>query len=133
MPNEAYGIEGMPERLPVCPKEAPVKSSNFLALNDPGMRFSSNAAETIEVDFERKIALRHPEAKNNVFEHEVHKVEVMRNMTLTLGAKVGACLQVKLTDNCKEVHASFSANGPAFDLKYFQFLKWGTTRATKGP
>ena len=39
-----------------------------------------------------QIALRHPEAKNNVFEHEVHKVEEMRNMALTLGAKVGACL-----------------------------------------
>lgn len=70
--------------------------------------------------------------KNYFFEHEVHKVEVMRNMSLTLGTKVGACLQFKLTDTRKEVHASFSAIGLAFDLKDSQVLKLGTMRATKG-
>ena len=38
------------------------------------MSFNSNAPESIEVDFERTIELRNPEAKIYVLEDEVKKV-----------------------------------------------------------
>jgi hypothetical protein len=47
----------------VCPSEAPVKSFNVVAIDHPGMSFNANAEESIEVDFERTIELRNPEAK----------------------------------------------------------------------
>jgi hypothetical protein len=53
LPNKAYGKEGMPERLPVCPQEAPVKAFKVVAMDHPGMSFNTNAPEAIEVDFER--------------------------------------------------------------------------------
>ncbi len=71
LPNKAYGKEGMPERLPVCPKEAPVKSFNVVAMDYPGMSFNTSAPESIEVDFERTIELRNPEGKIYVLEEEV--------------------------------------------------------------
>lgn len=77
--KKAYGPKGIPEGLSVSPKGAPVKSFNVMALDHPGIRCCSKAAETTEVDFERKIELPHPEAKNYVLEDEVHKVAVMRN------------------------------------------------------
>lgn len=126
LPNKAYGKEGIPERLPVCPKEAPVKSFNVVALDHPGMSFNSNAPETIEVDFERKIELRNPEAKIYVLEDEVQKVAGdVQPMPLTLRANVGDCLQVKLTNKLKEGRASFSAFGLAFDPKDSQGLNLG--------
>ncbi|MEO7859427.1 MAG: hypothetical protein ABIU05_03120, partial [Nitrospirales bacterium] len=126
LPNKAYGKEGMPERLPVCPKEAPVKSFNVVAIDHPGMSFNSNAPETIEVDFERKIELRNPEAKIYVLEDEVQKVAGnVQPMPLTLRANVGDCIQVKLTNKLKEGRASFSAFGLAFDPKDSQGVNLG--------
>ncbi|WNM56532.1 multicopper oxidase domain-containing protein [Candidatus Nitrospira allomarina] len=126
LPNKAYGKEGMPERLPVCPKGAPVKSFSVVALDHPGMSFNNNAPETIEVDFERKIELRNPEAKIYVLEDEVQKVgSDVQPMPLTLRANVGDCLQVKLTNKLKEGRASFSAFGLAFDPKDSQGLNLG--------
>ncbi len=126
LPNKAYGKEGIPERLPVCPKEAPVKSFNVVAMDHPGMSFNSNAPETIEVDFERKIELRNPEAKIYVLEDEVQKVAGdVQPMPLTLRANVGDCIQVKLTNKLKEGRASFSAFGLAFDPKDSQGVNLG--------
>lgn len=126
LPNKAYGKEGIPERLPVCPKEAPVKSFNVVALDHPGMSFNSNAPEAIEVDFERKIELRNPQAKIYVLEDEVQKVGGdVQPMPLTLRANVGDCLQIKLTNKLKEGRASFSAFGLAFDPKDSQGLNLG--------
>ncbi|WP_342348091.1 multicopper oxidase domain-containing protein [uncultured Nitrospira sp.] len=126
LPNKAYGKEGIPERLPVCPKEAPVKSFNVVAMDHPGMSFNSHAPETIEVDFERKIELRNPEAKIYVLEDEVQKVSGdAQPMPLTLRANVGDCIQVKLTNKLKEGRASFSAFGLAFDPKDSQGLNLG--------
>ncbi|MBA3611389.1 MAG: multicopper oxidase domain-containing protein [Nitrospirales bacterium] len=126
LPNKAYGKEGIPERLPVCPKEAPVKSFNVLAIDHPGMSFNSNAPETIEVDFERKIELRNPEAKIYVLEDEVQKVGGdVQPMPLTLRANVGDCIQVKLTNKLEEGRASFSAFGLAFDPKDSQGVNLG--------
>ncbi|MDH3503462.1 MAG: LysM peptidoglycan-binding domain-containing protein, partial [Nitrospirota bacterium] len=126
LPNKAYGKEGMPERLPVCPEGAPVKSFNVVALDHPGMSFNSNAPEAIEVDFERKIELRNPEAKIYVLEDEVQKVGGdVQPMPLTLRANVGDCLQVKLTNKLKEGRASFSAFGLAFDPKDSQGVNLG--------
>lgn len=126
LPNKAYGKEGIPERLPVCPKEAPVKSFNVVAIDHPGMSFNSNAPETIEVDFERKIELRNPEAKIYVLEDEVQKVAGdVQPMPLTLRANVGDCIQVKLTNKLKEGRASFSAFGLAFDPKDSQGVNLG--------
>jgi FtsP/CotA-like multicopper oxidase with cupredoxin domain len=126
LPNKAYGKEGIPERLPVCPKDAPVKSFNVVAMDHPGMSFNANAPEAIEVDFERKIELRNPEGKIYVLEDEVKKVSgEMQPMPLTLRANVGDCLQVKLTNKLKEGRASFSAFGLAFDPKDSQGLNLG--------
>jgi len=126
LPNKAYGKEGMPERLPVCPKDAPVKSFNVVAMDHPGMSFNSNAPETIEVDFERKIELRNPAAKIYVLEDEVTKVSGdAQPMPLTLRANVGDCLKVKLTNKLKEGQASFSAFGLAFDPKDSQGVNLG--------
>ncbi len=133
LPNKAYGKEGIPERLPVCPKEAPVKSFNVVAMDHPGMSFNSNAPETIEVDFERKIELRNPEAKIYVLEDEVQKVGGdVQPMPLTLRANVGDCIQVKLTNKLKEGRASFSAfrTWPLIP-KIPRGQLWGTTPATK--
>ena len=126
LPNKAYGKEGMPKRLPVCPKEAPVKAFNVVAMDHPGMSFNSNAPEAIEVDFERKIELRNPEAKIYVLEDEVQKVSGdVQPMPLTIRANVGDCLKVKLTNKLKEGQASFSAFGLAFDPKDSQGVNLG--------
>ncbi len=127
LPNKAYGKEGMPERLPVCPKEAPVKSFNVVAMDHPGMSFNANAPEAIEVDFERKIELRNPSAKIYVLEDEVQKVAGdVQPMPLTLRANVGDCIKVKLTNKLKEGRASFSAFGLAFDPKDSQGVNLGS-------
>ncbi len=126
LPNKAYGAEGMPKRLPVCPSDAPVKSFNVVAIDHPGMSFNPNAEESIEVDFERKIELRNPEAKIYVLEDEVQKVSGnAQPMPLTLRANVGDCLKVKLTNKLKEGRASFSAFGLAFDPKDSQGVNLG--------
>jgi hypothetical protein len=126
LPNKAYGKEGMPERLPVCPEGAPVKSFNVVALDHPGMSFNSNAPEAIEVDFERKIELRNPNAKIYVLEDEVQKVGGdVQPMPLTIRANVGDCLKVKLTNKLKEGRASFAAFGLAFDPKDSQGVNLG--------
>jgi len=116
LPTKAYGKPGMPEKLPVCPSDAPVKSFNVVAIDHPGMSFNSNAEESIEVDFERTIELRNPEAKIFVLEDEVQKVsEEFQPMPLTLRANVGDCLKINLTNKLKEGRASFSAFGLVFD------------------
>ncbi len=126
LPNKAYGKEGMPERLPVCPKDAPVKAFNVVAIDHPGMSFNSNAPDAIEVDFERTIELRNPEAKIYVLEDEVKKVSGdAQPMPLTIRANVGDCLKVKLTNKLKEGQASFSAFGLAFDPKDSQGVNLG--------
>jgi FtsP/CotA-like multicopper oxidase with cupredoxin domain len=126
LPNKAYGKEGMPERLPVCPKDAPVKAFNVVAMDHPGMSFNANAPEAIEVDFERKIELRNPEAKIYVLEDEVKKVGGdVQPMPLTIRANVGDCLKVKLTNKLKEGRASFAAFGLAFDPKDSQGVNLG--------
>ena len=129
LPNKAYGKEGMPEPLPVCPKDSPVKSFNVVAMDHPGMSFNSNAPEAIEVDFERTIDLRNPEAKIYVLEDEVKKVAGdSQPMPLTLRANVGDCLKVKLTNKLKKGRASFSAFGLAFDPKDSQGVNLGNNK-----
>jgi len=126
LPNKAYGKEGMPERLPVCPSDAPVKAFNVVAMDYPGMSFNSNAPETIEVDFERKIELRNPDAKIYVLEDEVTKVAGdVQPMPLTIRANVGDCLKINLTNKMKESRASFSAFGLAFDPNDSQGVNLG--------
>ena len=126
LPNKAYGAEGMPKRLPVCPKEAPVKTFKVVAIDHPGMSFNPNAPDTIEVDFERKIELRNPDAKIYVLEDEVKKVGGdAQPMPLTLRVNMGDCVQVKLTNKLKKGQASFSAFGLAFDPKDSQGLNLG--------
>ena len=126
LPNAAYGREGMPARLPVCPPDAPVKHFNVVAMDHPGMSFNPNAPETIEVDFERKIELRNPEAKIYVLEDDVKTVSGnAQPMPLTLRANVGDCLVVKLTNALKKGQASFSAFGLAFDPKDSQGVNLG--------
>lgn len=126
LPNKAYGKEGIPEKLPVCPESAPVKAFNVVAMDFPGMSFNPNAPETIEVDFERKIELRNPDAKIYVLEDEVTKVSGdVQPMPLTLRANVGDCLKIKLTNKMKESRASFSAFGLAFDPNDSQGVNLG--------
>ncbi len=126
LPNQAYGNEGIPERLPVCPQQAPVKTFNVVAMDYPQMSFNPNAPEAIEVDFERTIMLRNSDAKIYVLEEEATKVaEGIQPMPLTVRVNVGDCLKVNLTNKMKESRASFSALGMAFDPKDSQGLNLG--------
>ncbi len=126
LPTKAYGKPGMPAPLPVCPKDAPVKAFNVVAMDHPGMSFNMHAPEAIEVDFERTIELRNPEAKIYVLEDEVQHVSAdAQPMPLTLRANVGDCLKVTLTNKLKEGRASFSAFGLAFDPKDSQGVNLG--------
>jgi hypothetical protein len=103
-----------------------VKAFNVVAIDHPGMSFNSNAPEAIEVDFERKIELRNPEAKIYVLEDEVTKVGGdTQPMPLTIRANVGDCLKVNLTNKLKEGRASFAAFGLAFDPKDSQGVNLG--------
>ncbi|RMH07244.1 MAG: LysM peptidoglycan-binding domain-containing protein [Nitrospirae bacterium] len=126
LPNKAYGREGMPEPLPVCPKDAPVKTFNVVAIDFPGMKFNPNIEEPIEVDFERKIEVANPQAKIYVLEEEVSKVAGdYHPMPLTLRANVGDCIKIHLTNKMKEGRASFSAFGLVFDPKDSQGVNLG--------
>ena len=103
MPNQATGKEGIPDRLPVCPRNAPVKNFNVVAIDYPQMKFNPNAPDTIEVDFERKIILRNPDAKIYVLEGDLAKVAGGgQPMPLTLRVNVGDCMKVKLTNKMKK-------------------------------
>ncbi len=118
LPNQATGGEGIPAALPVCPSDAPVKKFNVVAIDYPQMSFNPNAPETIEVDFERKIELRNPDAKIYVLEQDLARVAGgSQPMPLTLRVNVGDCMKVKLTNKMKNSRASFSAMGMAFDPK----------------
>ena len=55
LPNAGFGPNGIKKPLPVCPKDAPVKNFNVVAIDFPSMTFNPNVEEAIEVDFERKI------------------------------------------------------------------------------
>jgi len=126
LPNKAYGKEGMPKPLPVCPKDATEKVFNVAAIDFPSMTFNPNVEEAIEVDFERKIEVQNPDAKIYVLEEEVSKVSGdYHPMPLTLRANVGDCIKVNLTNKMKESRASFSAFGLAFDPKDSQGLNLG--------
>ena len=126
LPNKAYGKEGMPKRLPVCPSSAPVKKFNVVAMDYPNMSFNPNAPESIEVDFERRIELRNPNAKIYVLEEDAQRVSGnAQPMPLTLRVNVGDCIKVKLTNKLKEGRASFSAFALAFDPKDSQGVNLG--------
>ena len=127
LPNAAYGdTRRIPKPLPVCPKEAPVKTFNVNAIDYPSMTFNPNVPEAIEVDFERKIQVQNPDAKIYVLEEEASKVAgEMRPMPLTLRANVGDCIKVKLTNKMKDSRASFSAFSLAFDPKDSQGVNLG--------
>jgi hypothetical protein len=108
----------IPKALPVCPADAPVKSFNVVAMDYPSMTFNPKVLEAIEVDFERKIQVANPDAKNYALEAEVAKVSGnSRPMPLTLRVNIGDCVKVNLKNKMKESKASFSAIGLAFDPK----------------
>ncbi len=116
LPNAGFGGPGIKKPLPLCPPDAPVKHFNVAAIDYPQMAFNPNVEEAIEVDFERTIAVRNPDAKIYILEEEAAKVSgEFQPMPLTLRANVGDCLKVKLTNNMKESRASFSAFSLAFD------------------
>ncbi len=128
LPNPAYkgGPEGLPKSLPVCPKEAPVKSFNVVAMDYPSMTFNPKVEEAIEVDFERTIEVKNPEAKIFVLEDEVKQASGdYHPMPLTLRANVGDCIKVNLKNKLKKSRASFSAFGLAFDPKDSQGVNLG--------
>lgn len=126
LPNGYTGIEGIPKPLPVCPKDAPVKTFHVNAMDYPSMNFNPNVPEAIEVDFDRKIQLKNPTAKIYVLEEDVSKVASgLHPMPLTLRANVGDCIKVKLTNKMKESRASFSAFGLAYDPKDSQGVNLG--------
>ena len=126
LPNKAYGKEGMPPILPVCPEGAPAKEFNVVAIDFPSMSFNPNVEEAIEVDFERKIEVQNPDAKIYVLEEEVSRVSGdYQPMPLTIRANVGDCIKVNLTNKMKDSRASFSAFGLAFDPKDSQGMNIG--------
>lgn len=116
LPAGYSGRNEIPKALPVCPADAPVKSFNVVAMDFPGMSFNNNAPESIEIDFERTIDLRNPDAKIYVLEEEVTKVAGdFHPMPLTIRANVGDCIKVNLKNKMKESRASFSAISLAFN------------------
>lgn len=116
LPNAGFGGPGLKKPLPLCPSDAPVKNFNVVAIDYPQMVFNPNVEEAIEVDFERTIAVRNPNARIYILEEEAAKVSgEFQPMPLTLRANVGDCLKVKLTNKMKEGRASFSAFALAFD------------------
>ncbi|HBP90802.1 MAG TPA: hypothetical protein DD706_24300, partial [Nitrospiraceae bacterium] len=116
LPAGYSGRNEIPKPLPVCPEEAPVKSFNVVAMDFPGMSFNPSAPESIEIDFERTIELRNPDAKIYVLEEEVTKVAGdYHPMPLTIRANVGDCIKVNLKNKMKESRASFSAISLAFN------------------
>ncbi len=118
LPAGLSGRMEIPKSLSVCPEDAPVKTFNVAAVDYPQMTFNAKAPEAIEVDFERKILLRNPEAKIYVLEDDVSKVAAgLQPMPLTLRANVGDCLKIQLTNRLKNSRTSFSAIGLAFDPK----------------
>jgi hypothetical protein len=118
LPAGYSGRNEIPKALPVCPEDAPVKAFNVVAMDFPGMSFNPNAPESIEVDFERTIDLRNPNAKIYVLEEEVTKVAGdFHPMPLTIRANVGDCIKVNLKNKMKESRASFSAISLAFNPK----------------
>ncbi len=127
LPNAAYGKTGdIPKPLPICPKGAPVKSFNVVAMDFPSMTFNPNVPEAIEVDFERKILVQNPKAKIYVLEDEVKRAAGdYHPMPLTLRANVGDCLKVTLKNKLKDSRASFSAFGLAFNPKDSQGVNLG--------
>ena len=126
LPNAGFGPNGIKKPLPVCPKDAPVKNFNVVAIDFPSMTFNPNVEEAIEVDFERKIEIQNPDAKIYVLEEEVSKVSgEFQPMPLTLRANVGDCIKVNLKNKMKESRASFSAFSLAFDPKDSQGVNLG--------
>jgi hypothetical protein len=116
LPAGYSGRNEIPKPLPVCPEDAQVKSFNVVAMDFPGMSFNPNAPESIEIDFERTIDLRNPDAKIYVLEDEVTKVAGdFHPMPLTIRANVGDCIKVNLKNKMKESRASFSAISLAFN------------------
>ena len=93
LPNAAFGPPGLKKQLPICPADAPVKNFNVVAIDYPQMAFNPNVEEAIEVDFERTIEVRNPDAKIYVLEEEVAKVSgEFQPMPLTFG-QLGDCLK----------------------------------------
>ena len=83
----------------LCPKGAPVKSFNVVAI-DTTLKFNPLAEDEIEVDFERKLLLANASAKIYALEGEMAKAAVdgKRPHPLTLRANIGECIKVKLTN-----------------------------------
>lgn len=137
LPTTFDGTPEIPEPKSVCPQDAPVKHFKVAAIDYPAMDFNPNAPDVVEVDFERKIRLRNPEARIYVLEDEVGKVSdgSMQPMPLTLRANVGDCVKVTLTNRMKEGRASFSAFGLAFDPSDSQGMNLGRNQGdqTVGP
>lgn len=118
LPNKYSGLDGIPRPLPLCPKDASVKTFNVVALDYPTMNFNPRAPETIEVDFGRTLQLRNPKAKIYALEEEEAALATgLQPMPLTLRANVGDCITIRLTNKMKDSRASFSALGLAFDPK----------------
>ena len=116
LPAGYSGRNEIPKPLPVCPEDAPIKSFNVVAMDFPGMSFNPSAPESIEIDFERTIELRNPDAKIYVLEEEVTKVAGdYHPMPLTIRANVGDCIKVNLKNKMQESRASFSAISLAFN------------------
>ena len=118
LPAGYSGRDEIPKAQPVCPDDAPVKTFNVVAQDLPTMKFNPKAPEAIEVDFERTIQVANPQAKIFALEEDVSKVaEGVQPMPLTIRANVGDCIKVRLKNNMKDGHASFSAIGLAFNPK----------------
>ena len=110
-------VRGFLQRFQCARSNAPVKKFNVVAIDYPQMDFNPNVPEAIEVDFERKIEVKNPDAKIYVLEEDMTRVAGEQPMPLTLRVNVGDCMKVKLTNKMKKSRASFSAMGMAFDPK----------------
>jgi FtsP/CotA-like multicopper oxidase with cupredoxin domain len=120
----------------VCPADAPVKSFNVIAA-DRALKYNTNAPDTIDVDFDRKLQVANPTGKIYMLEGEKSKVAEggAQPMPLTLHVNVGDCIKVNLKNEMKASRASFSADMLAFDPKDSQGMNVGNNRVdqTIGP
>ena len=118
LPSGSAQSSPIPTPMNVCPITAPVKSFDVAAIDFPEMVFNTRANKGVEVDFERIIQTRNPDAKIYVLEKSLSPTSMEHDqpqpMPLVLRANIGDCLKIHLTNKLTEGRASFSALALAF-------------------
>ncbi|MCP9464584.1 MAG: multicopper oxidase domain-containing protein [Nitrospira sp.] len=102
----------------VCPADAPVKSFNVVAIDQP-IRYHDGAPGVMEVDLERKMVFGNELGKMYVLEGDRGKVKAgeLKPSPLTLHVNVGDCVKIHLKNEMAKDRAGFHVDMMAFDPK----------------